>query len=79
MRLTSLALFFSAVTSGLAQAIGADTTDDPERENTYFNGKRVPPLLELTGDNFDKEVQASKFLVVKYFKYGPYPTLLFYS
>ncbi|KAJ2992465.1 hypothetical protein NUW58_g2165 [Xylaria curta] len=43
MRLTSLALFLGAVTSGLAQAIGADTKDDPERENTYFNGKRVPP------------------------------------
>ncbi|KAI1276035.1 thioredoxin-like protein [Xylaria sp. FL0933] len=70
MRLTPLALLFSAVTSGIAQALGADTTDDPERENTYFDGKRVPPLLELTGDNFDKEVQASKFLVVKYF--NPY-------
>ncbi|RWA09543.1 hypothetical protein EKO27_g5557 [Xylaria grammica] len=67
MRLTSLALFFGAVTSGLAQAIGADTTDDPEKENTYFNGKRVPPLLELTSDNFNEEAQASKFLVVKYF------------
>ncbi|KAI0404383.1 thioredoxin-like protein [Xylaria palmicola] len=70
MRLASLALLFGAVTSGIAQAIGADTTDDPERENTYFNGKRVPPLLELTADNFEKEVQASKFLVVKY--YNPY-------
>ncbi|KAI1426490.1 thioredoxin-like protein [Xylaria sp. FL1777] len=67
MRLTSLALFFSAVTSGIAQAIGADTTNDPERENTYFNGKRVPPLLQITADNFEKEVQASKFLVLKYF------------
>ncbi|KAI1739602.1 thioredoxin-like protein [Xylaria scruposa] len=67
MRLAPLALLFSAVTSGLAQAIGAETKDDPERENTYFNGKRVPPLLELTAENFDDEVQASKFLVVKYF------------
>lgn len=68
MRLTFLALLLGAVSSGIAQAIGADTTDDPEKENTYFNGKRVPPLLELTADNFDKEVKASKFLVVKYFK-----------
>jgi protein disulfide-isomerase len=68
MRLTWLALFFSTATLGIAQAIGADTTDDPEVENTYFNGKRVPPLLELTSDNFDKEVKASKFLVVKYYK-----------
>lgn len=68
MRLASLALLFSAVTSGIAQAIGSETADDPERENTYFNGKRVPPLLELTADNFDDEAKTSKFLVVKYFK-----------
>ncbi|KAI8630465.1 thioredoxin-like protein [Xylariaceae sp. FL1651] len=70
MKLTSLALFFSAATLGITQAIGADTTDDPERENTYFNNKRVPPLLELTKDNFKKEVESSKFMVIKYF--NPY-------
>lgn len=68
MRLTVIALLLGAVSSGIAQAIGADTTDDPKRENTVFNGKRVPPLLELTASNFDSEVNASKFLVVKYFK-----------
>ncbi|KAI1450549.1 thioredoxin-like protein [Annulohypoxylon stygium] len=68
--LASLALFLSAAALGTAQAIGAETSDSPDRENTYFNGKRVPPLLELTADNFDKEVKLSKFLVVKY--YSPY-------
>lgn len=68
MRLTVLALLLGAVSSGIAQAIGADTTDDPQKENTSFNGKRVPPLLELTSSNFEREVKASKFLVVKYFK-----------
>ncbi|KAI1158853.1 thioredoxin-like protein [Nemania serpens] len=70
MRLTVLALLLGAVSSGIAQAIGADTTDDPQKENTSFNGKRVPPLLELTSSNFEREVKASKFLVVKYF--NPY-------
>ncbi|OTA59235.1 thioredoxin-like protein [Hypoxylon sp. EC38] len=70
MRLASLALFLSAAVLGTAQAIGAETSDSPDQENTYFNGKRVPPLLELTADNFDKEVKLSKFLVVKY--YSPY-------
>ncbi|KAI0841254.1 thioredoxin-like protein [Hypoxylon sp. FL0890] len=70
MRLASLALFLSAAALGTAQAIGAETSDSPDQENTYFNGKRVPPLLELTADNFDKEVKLSKFLVVKYF--SPY-------
>ncbi|KAI1102374.1 thioredoxin-like protein [Jackrogersella minutella] len=68
--LASLALFLSAAALGTAQAIGAETSDSPDQENTYFNGKRVPPLLELNPDNFDKEVKLSKFLVVKYF--SPY-------
>ncbi|KAI1775026.1 thioredoxin-like protein [Hypoxylon cercidicola] len=67
MRLASLALFLSAAVLGAAQAIGADKNDDPDRENTYFNGKRVPPLLELTTDNFDTEIKQSKFVVVKFF------------
>ncbi|KAI1379552.1 thioredoxin-like protein [Hypoxylon crocopeplum] len=70
MRLASLALFLSAAVLGSAQAIGAETNDSPDQENTYFNGKRVPPLLELTADNFDNEIQQSKFVVVKYF--SPY-------
>lgn len=71
MRLRWLALFFGAVTLTIAQGTDADTTDDidePEVKETYFNGIKVPPLLEITGDSFDKEVKASKFLVVKYFK-----------
>ncbi len=68
MRLASLALFLSAAILGSAQAIGTETSDDPDRENTYFNGKRVPPLLELTSENFDKEIKQSKFVVVKYFR-----------
>ncbi|KAI0010016.1 thioredoxin-like protein [Xylariaceae sp. FL0662B] len=70
MRLASFALFLSAAALGAAQAIGADTSDSPDRENTHFNGKSVPPLLELTSDNFDKEVKLSKYLVVKY--HSPY-------
>ncbi|CAJ2514128.1 Uu.00g022470.m01.CDS01 [Anthostomella pinea] len=67
MRLSSLALFFSAAALGTAQALGADTTDSAAQENTYFNGKRVPPLLELTQANFDKEIKSPKFMVVKYY------------
>ncbi|KAI1436320.1 thioredoxin-like protein [Xylaria sp. CBS 124048] len=70
MRPISLVLLVSAVTTSIAQAIGGDATDDSEVETTYFNGKAVPPLLELTPDTFKKEAQASKFLVVKYF--NPY-------
>ncbi|KAI1335878.1 thioredoxin-like protein [Xylariaceae sp. FL0016] len=70
MRLSSLALFLSAAALGTAQARNADSVESTEQENTYFNGKRVPPLLELTSDNFVEESKSSKFLVVKYF--NPY-------
>lgn len=69
MRLASLALFLSAAVLGSAQAVGSETYDNPDRENTYFNNKRVPPILELTADNFEKEVKLTKFLVVKYYRY----------
>ncbi|RYO86826.1 hypothetical protein DL764_008939 [Monosporascus ibericus] len=67
MRLSTIALFLGASALGAAQANDAETNPDPERENTVFNGQSVPPLLELTPDNFEKEVKASKNLVVKYF------------
>ncbi|KAI1174653.1 thioredoxin-like protein [Nemania sp. FL0916] len=74
MRLTWLALLLGAVTSTIARDVddteATTTADDPDHEDTYFDGKKVPPLLELTANTFDKEVKASKFLVVKYF--NPY-------
>ncbi|KAK6196833.1 hypothetical protein LQW54_011148 [Pestalotiopsis sp. IQ-011] len=70
MRLSSLALWLSAAALGAAQAIGAEKENNPKRENTYFDGKKVPPLLELTADNFAEEVGKTKYLVVKYF--SPY-------
>lgn len=73
MRLTSLALCLAASAWGAAQAIGAESQNDPARESAYFNGKKVPPLLELTAENFDQEVRLSKFLVVKFFRCASYP------
>jgi protein disulfide-isomerase len=42
--------------------------EDATRENTYFNGKKVPPMLELTPANWEKEVKASKYLMVKHYR-----------
>ncbi|KAK8080009.1 thioredoxin [Apiospora hydei] len=67
MRLASFALLLGASVLGAAQAIGASAPDDVAKENTHFNGKKVPPLLELTADNFDKEVNVTKYLLVKYY------------
>ncbi|KAH8203193.1 hypothetical protein TruAng_002598 [Truncatella angustata] len=66
MRLSSLALWLGASVLGAAQAIGAEKNNDPKAENTYFDGKKVPPLLELTADNFASEVAKTKFLVTLY-------------
>ncbi|KAI1491657.1 thioredoxin-like protein [Biscogniauxia mediterranea] len=67
MRLRSLALWLSAAALGAAQLVGPGADNIQDKENTYFNGKKVPPLLELTPDNFDKEVRSTKYMVVKYF------------
>ena len=64
MRLSSF--LFGAAT--MAAAVVAADDANPDKENTYFNGKKVPPMLELTESNFDKEVNASKWLMVKYYR-----------
>ncbi|KAK4125551.1 thioredoxin-like protein [Parathielavia appendiculata] len=68
MRLSTWPLLLGA--AALVAAESADLDEDPVRENTYFNGKKVPPMLELTPDNWEKEYNASKYLIVKH--YSPY-------
>ncbi|KAI1268922.1 thioredoxin-like protein [Xylariaceae sp. FL1019] len=70
MRLSSLALLFGAAKLALAQATGAALKEVSEDDYTTFNDQKVPPLLELTDESFEKETKASKFMVVKYF--NPY-------
>ncbi|PSR92172.1 thioredoxin-like protein [Coniella lustricola] len=43
---------------------------DYSQEYTEFDGKTVPPMLELTPDNFEKEIKGSKYMLVKH--YSPY-------
>ncbi|KAH8173086.1 thioredoxin domain-containing protein [Sarocladium implicatum] len=68
MRFLSLALLAGAALLGRAQKMSLE--DDPKKENTYFDAKRVPPLLELTPSNWEEEVNQTKFLMVKH--YSPY-------
>ena len=48
------------------------STPDPDKpsaaEGTEFEGKKVPPLLELTPNNWEAESKASKWLLVKHFR-----------
>ncbi|KAK1674779.1 thioredoxin [Colletotrichum godetiae] len=67
MRLSPLFLFLG---STLLSGVQAAEADKDERENTYFNSMKVPPILELTPDTFDKEVKASQFMLIKH--YSPY-------
>ena len=62
MRLLSLSLLLGAA------ALAAAQDDEEVREPTYFNGQIVPPLLELDSSTYDKEIQASKFMVVKHYR-----------
>ncbi|GAB1316676.1 hypothetical protein MFIFM68171_06886 [Madurella fahalii] len=64
MRLLNLSLLFGAAALAIAQEVD---DDEPPREPTYFNGKTVPPMLELTPHNVDKEMKASKYLMVKHY------------
>jgi protein disulfide-isomerase len=64
MRFLPLTLLFGAVTLAAA----ASTDESPEQENTYFNAKKVPPMLELTESNWEQEINASKWLLVKHYR-----------
>lgn len=66
MRLSPLFLFLG---STLLSGVQAAEADKDERENTYFNSMKVPPILELTPDTFDKEVKASQFMLIKHYRY----------
>ena len=69
MRWTTLSLLLG-LASWTAAASTADEDGDPLQENTYFNKKAVPPMLELTPDNFDKVAKETNFLMVKHFRYA---------
>ncbi|KAL7822881.1 thioredoxin protein [Trichoderma gracile] len=69
MRLTSL--FSGLAAFGL---LSSPALAEDEAENapapTYFDSVMVPPLTELTPDNFEKEASKTKWLLVKH--YSPY-------
>lgn len=69
MRLFNLTLLFGAAALVVGQSPDLDDDEEePPREATQFNGKKVPPMLELTPDNWEKEHKASKYLLVKHYR-----------
>jgi protein disulfide-isomerase len=68
MWLLNLSLLFGAAALAVADPSDVDADEDAPREATYFNGKKVPPMLELTPDNWAQESKASKYLLVKHYR-----------
>ena len=67
MRLFNLSVLLGAATLA-ATVSAADSDDDSVRESTYFNSKKVPPMVELTPENWAKEAKESKWLLVKHYR-----------
>jgi protein disulfide-isomerase len=67
MRLLHWSLLLGAVARAVAED-DYDFEDDAPKEATFFNGKKVPPMLELTPDNWEQESKASKYLLVKHYR-----------
>lgn len=69
MRLSLFTLLFGAASIAAAtDSLNTATEEDPDRENTYFNQQKVPPMLALTPANYDKSIKSSKYLLVKNFR-----------
>lgn len=71
MKLSSLVwgLLLGAITHVAAQDEEEEEIPaDYSQEYTEFDGKRVPPVLELTPNNYDKEIKASKYMLVKHYR-----------
>lgn len=71
MKLSSLVwgLLLGAITHVAAQDEEEEEIPaDYSQEYTEFDGKQVPPVLELTPNNYDKEIKASKYMLVKHYR-----------
>lgn len=71
MRLHTLVwgLLLGAVTHVAAEEeVDEEIPADYSLDTTQFDGKSVPPLLELTPDNYDTEIKKSKYLMVKHYR-----------
>lgn len=69
MRLSVLALLASALALARAGSLDEFDTDESAPKSTTFNSQTVPPLLDLTPQNWKDEVNKTKWLMVKFYRY----------
>lgn len=75
MQLTPFTLLSGLAAFGLfGSSAAADDKDSTGPANTYFDSVAVPPLIDLTPDNWEKEVGKSKWLLVKHYRYSGRPS-----
>ena len=70
MRAGILAFLACAVAFARADAISDTEAEDDVVASTKFNGQTVPPLLELTPDNWNDEVNKTRWLMIKHYRYA---------
>lgn len=58
----------SSLLSLLGAAVLVTAGDEKEPGPTVFNGISVPPMLELTPKNFNKEIVGTKWMLVKHYR-----------
>lgn len=68
-------LLWGMLLGAVVNVAAQDAEDDDEipadysQETTEFDGKKVPPLKELTPDTFAKDIKSSKYMLVKHYRY----------
>src|SRR4051794_21613733 len=70
MRLFNLSLLLGAAALVTGQALIEEPDEDAVRENTWFNGKAVPPMTILNPDNWKAELGKSRYTMVKGYRYA---------
>lgn len=67
-------LLWGMLLGAVANVAAQDAEDDDEipadysQETTEFDGKKVPPIKELTPDTFATEIKSSKYMLVKHYR-----------
>ena len=69
MRLSLLSLMAGAAALVRAEPLGDSDTDKDAAKPTTFDNKPVPPLMELTPSTWADEVNKTRWLLVKHFRF----------